>query len=103
MFEILDYLIEIIKEDIEAKDLKEKIKKMKSILKLNYVINDVNISFTEKEIEIFKEGCLQILNENPYYGRKTKKVFEAFVKEKNHPMDIVYKIYSYMLTNDIKL
>ena len=53
---------------------------MKSILKLNYVINGVNISFTEKEIEIFKEGCLQILNENPYYGCKTKKFFEAFVK-----------------------
>ena len=101
MIKMLDYWFEILSEETENDELKNKLRYIKSLIEANQTLNDVNLSFTEKEIKIFKELCIKILNKNPNYGCKTKKVFESFVKENVHPMLIVRKVYLYMLTNDV--
>lgn len=102
MFELLDFLIDSVNTmDYSEKELlKEKIKKIKTILDFDKLFNNVNISFTEKEYEIIKEGCIRILHNNPNYGPKAKIVLEAIVKEKVHPMIIVRNVCSYLVIND---
>ena len=101
MVELLDYLFKILGDETGNDELKNKLRYIKSLIEANQTLNDVNLSFTEKEIKIFKELCIKILNESPNYGCKTKKVFESFVKENVHPMLIVRKVYLYMLTNNV--
>lgn len=102
MYELLDYLIDSANtmDYNEKKLLKEKIKAVKTMLDLDKSLNNVNISFTEKEYEVIKEGCIRILHNNPNYGPKSKKILEAIVKEQVHPMLIVRNICSYLLIND---
>jgi len=102
MIELLDYWIKILGDETRNDELKNKLHYIKSLIEANQTLNDINLSFTEKEIKICKELCIKILNENPNYGCKTKKVFESFVKENVHPMLIVRKTYLYMLTNNTK-
>ena len=82
MFAILDYLIESSNniDNNEKEQLKQKIKKIKSIIELNQVFSDINITFSEKELEVIKEGCIRLLHDNSNYGPKTNKIFVAFIK-----------------------
>ena len=56
MYELLDYLIDSANtmDYNEKKLLKEKIKAVKTMLDLDKSLNNVNISFTEKEYEVIK-------------------------------------------------
>ena len=73
MIELPDYLIKILGDETGNDELKNKLHYIKSLIEANKTLNDIKLSFTEKEIKIFKELCIKILHENLDYGCKTKK------------------------------
>ena len=52
MIELLDYWIKILSEETENDELKNKLRYIKSLIEANKTLNDVNLSFTEKEIKL---------------------------------------------------
>ena len=53
MVELLDYLIKILGDETGNDELKNKLRYIKSLIEANQTLNDVNLSFTEKEIKIY--------------------------------------------------
>ena len=69
---------------------------------LNKIYTFPNLSLSQREIEILKEGLKLSLDKLDNYGETTKKVIKNMIDNSNKFESLFYEVYTYMQTNDIR-
>ena len=100
VIEELINLVNSISED-EKNELKDKIKKVKDFSELILIFKDSNLSYNEQEIELAKQICFKVLDENPNYGRDTKNTLRNIVQYGKEFQKMVKQIITYLCTHDV--
>ena len=59
------------------------------------------MSISEVETEIIKEGLRQLLDNNSNYGPYTKSAFKAMLEESKSAMNPACELETYMATHDV--
>ena len=85
----------------EKNELKNKIKKVKDFKELIDILKNSNLSYVEKEIELAKKICLNVLEANPNYGKETKSNLSNIVQYGNTFKEMVQRIIIYLCTHDV--
>ena len=85
----------------EKNELKDKIKKVKDFNELILILKDSNLSYNEQEIELAKQICFKVLDENLNYGRETKNTLRNIVQYGKEFQKMVKQIITYLCTHDV--
>ena len=59
------------------------------------------MSISEAETVIIKEGLRQLLDYNPNYGPQTKRDFKAMLEESKSAMTLAGELEAYIATHDV--
>ena len=59
------------------------------------------MTLSEKETELIKEVLSKILEDNPNYGPKTKRIFKEMLDAANNSYLLYKELEAYIMTNDI--